>query len=115
MTDVRASSLESESLESHCAVADLIVNTTSIGMLHGPAEGQSPILEEFIPGDCLVYDIVYNPEVTPLLKAARRPGAQTLGGLPMLVYQGAAAFELWTGHPAPIEIMFTAAKKALES
>ena len=115
MTDVRASSLESESLESHCAVADLIVNTTSIGMLHGPAEGQSPILEEFIPGDCLVYDIVYNPEVTPLLKAARRPGAQTLGGLPMLVYQGAAAFELWTGQPAPIEIMFTAAQKALAS
>ena len=73
------------------------------------------ILEEFIPGDCLVYDIVYNPEVTPLLKAARRAGAQTLGGLPMLVYQGAAAFELWTGQPAPIEIMFTAAQKALES
>ena len=115
MTDVRASSLESESLESHCAAADLIVNTTSIGMLHGPAEGRSPILEEFIPGGCLVYDIVYNPEVTPLLKAARRAGAQTLGGLPMLVYQGAAAFELWTGQPAPIEIMFTAAKKALES
>ncbi len=115
MTDVRASSLESESLESHCAVADLIVNTTSIGMLHGPAEGRSPILEEFIPGGCLVYDIVYNPEVTPLLKAARRAGAQTLGGLPMLVYQGAAAFKLWTGQPAPIEIMFTAAQKALES
>ena len=115
MTDVRASSLESESLESHCAAADLIVNTTSIGMLHGPAEGRSPILEEFIPGGCLVYDIVYNPEVTPLLKAARRAGAQTLGGLPMLVYQGAAAFELWTGQPAPIEIMFTAAQKALES
>jgi shikimate dehydrogenase len=50
-----------------------------------------------------------------LLKAARRAGAQTLGGLPMLVYQGAAAFELWTGQPAPIEIMFTAAQKALES
>ena len=115
MTDVRASSLESESLESHCAAADLIVNTTSIGMLHGPAEGRSPILEEFIPGGCLVYDIVYNPEVTPLLKAARRAGAQTLGGLPMLVYQGAAAFKLWTGQPAPIEIMFTAAQKALES
>ena len=115
MTDVRASSLESESLESHCVAADLIVNTTSIGMLHGPAEGRSPILEEFIPGGCLVYDIVYNPEVTPLLKAARRAGAQTLGGLPMLVYQGAAAFELWTGQPAPIEIMFTAAQKALES
>ena len=59
MTDVRASSLESESLESHCAVADLIVNTTSIGMLHGPAEGQSPILEEFIPGDCLVLSLIH--------------------------------------------------------
>ena len=82
-------------------------------MLHGPADGKSPILEDLIPGDCLVYDIVYNPEDTPLLKAARHAGARTLGGLPMLVYQGAAAFELWTGQPAPVEVMFKAARKAL--
>jgi len=115
LSDVRAVRLDSDLLENYCSSADLIVNTTSIGMLHGPADGRSPISETLIPNDCLVYDIVYNPEDTPLLKSARRAGAQTLGGLPMLVYQGAAAFELWTDQPAPIEVMFSAARKALES
>ena len=114
LSDVRAVGLDSGLLENYCSTADLIVNTTSIGMLHGPADGKSPISENLIPNDCLIYDIVYNPEETPLLKAARRAGAQTLGGLPMLVYQGAAAFELWTGQPAPIDVMFTAARKALK-
>ncbi len=50
---------------------------------------------------------------TPLLRSASEAGARTLGGLPMLVYQGAAAFELWTGVPAPVEVMFDAARRAL--
>ena len=115
LTDVYATSLYAQALTSFCSKANLIVNTTSIGMLHGPADGQSPISESLIPDHCLVYDIVYNPEDTPLLKTAQRAGARTLGGLPMLVYQGAAAFELWTGQPAPVEVMFEAARKALDS
>ncbi|MDP6716477.1 MAG: shikimate dehydrogenase, partial [SAR202 cluster bacterium] len=113
LAEVHATSLHAQALATSCSEADLIVNTTSIGMLHGPADGQSPIAEGLIPSDCLVYDIVYNPENTPLLEAARRAGAQTLGGLPMLVHQGAAAFELWTGQTAPVEIMFAAARNAL--
>ena len=113
LAEVHATGLNEQALATSCSEADLIVNSTSIGMLHGPADGQSPIAESLIPSDCLVYDIVYNPEDTPLLETARRAGAQTLGGLPMLVYQGAAAFELWTGQPAPIEVMFTAARNAL--
>jgi len=66
-----------------------------------------------IPTRALVYDVVYNPVETPLLAAARQAGARTMGGLPMLVYQGAAAFELWTGRPAPVDIMMSTAKKAL--
>jgi shikimate dehydrogenase len=115
LSDTYAVELESDTLKTHCSEADLIVNTTSIGMLHGPGDGQSPITENLIPSGCLVYDIVYNPEDTPLLKAARHAGAKTLGGLPMLVYQGAAAFELWTGQQAPIEVMFKAARTALKS
>jgi shikimate dehydrogenase len=113
VADTHAVELGSDVLKTHCSEADLIVNTTSIGMLHGPGDGQSPISEGLIPSGCLVYDIVYNPEDTPLLIAARHAGAKTLGGLPMLVYQGAAAFELWTGQPAPVEVMFKAARKAL--
>ena len=93
--------------------ADLIVNCTSMGMLHGDAEGRTPIDRRLIPPGALVYDLVYNPPETPLLREARRAGATTLGGLPMLVYQGAASFERWTGSPAPVEVMFRAAESAL--
>jgi shikimate dehydrogenase len=62
-----------------------------------------------------VYDLVYNPVETPLMREARRAGASVLGGLPMLVYQGAAAFELFTDRAAPIDVMFDAAKRAMAS
>lgn len=94
---------------------DLIVNCTSLGMAHGPDPGASPIPDALIPPTALVYDLVYNPAETPLLAAARRAGARTLGGLPMLVYQGAAAFRLWTGRDAPVEVMMAAASAALQS
>lgn len=98
---------------SACNRADLIVNSTSVGMLHGPAEGESPILADVIPPGCIVYDMVYNPSRTPLLADAERAGAKVVGGLPMLVYQGAAAWTRWTGQDAPVEMMFEAAKEAL--
>ena len=92
---------------------DLLVNCTSVGMKDSEAEKQLPIDVRLIPTRALVYDVVYNPVETPLLAAARQAGARTMGGLPMLVYQGAEAFELWTGKPVPVDIMMAAAKKAL--
>ena len=94
---------------------DLIVNCTSLGMLHGSGEGQSPLPVNIIPSNTLVYDLVYNPQETPLLQEARKAGARALGGLPMLVYQGAEAFQLWTGKEAPLKVMFGAARQALET
>ena len=94
--------------------AQLIVNCTSIGMSGGGAEGQTPLPADLIPPGALTYDIVYNPAETTLLADATRAGAQTLGGLPMLVYQGARSFEIWTGRSAPIDVMFEAAERALE-
>ena len=94
---------------------DLIVNTTTMGMRHNAAEGESPLTGVNINTSSFVYDLVYNPEETPLLRQAQQAGCRTLGGLPMLVYQGAAAFELWTGKDAPIEVMRTAAQHALAS
>ncbi|MBE0430364.1 MAG: shikimate dehydrogenase [Dehalococcoidia bacterium] len=92
---------------------DLIVHCTTVGMRHGPQEGESPLKREVIPRGALVYDLVYNPWPTPLLKLAQEAGADILGGLPMLVYQGAASFEMWTGRAAPVDIMFSKAKQAL--
>lgn len=91
----------------------LIVNCTTIGMKYGSQEGQSPLSLEVIPKDILVYDLVYNPWPTPLLELARKAGANMLGGLAMLVYQGAASFQLWTGREAPLDIMFRKAKEIL--
>ena len=113
VAEVTALDLASSTLGERIASADLIVNATSVGMQGGPAEGQSPVPDGLIPTSCVVYDMVYNPEATPLLKMAKIAGAQVVGGLPMLVYQGAAAFERWTGKDAPIDVMFSAARRAL--
>jgi len=103
-------SLGSNQTFSHC---HLIINCTTMGMKHSSQEGQSPLSLEAIPRGVLIYDLVYNPWPTPLLKLAQKAGADILGGLPMLVYQGAASFKLWTGREAPVDIMFSKAKEIL--
>ena len=105
--------VEVVSLDAVVVEVDLIVNSTSIGMAHGDAEGQSPLATKVVSSDTLVYDMVYTPAQTPLIRQATHAGANVLGGLWMLIYQGAAAFELWTGKPAPIEVMYRAAENAL--
>ena len=112
--DVAAVPLGGAGLERAAAEADLIVNSTSVGMQGGDAGPISPLRAALIPPSALVYDMVYNPARTPLLEEAAEAGAACLGGLPMLVYQGAGAFERWTGLDAPVEVMFKAAEEALE-
>ena len=102
-----------ENLSGVVSGCDLLVNCTPVGMKHSPDEGHSPIDMKLIPGDALVYDVVYTPPETRLMQDANKVGAGVLGGLAMLVYQGAAAFELWTGRSAPADIMFKAAREAL--
>ena len=92
---------------------DLIVNSTSVGMAGGPDPENMPPIAGLIKRGVLVCDLVYNPQVTPLLSLARERGAWVLGGLGMLVYQGAAAFEFWTEQAPPEDIMYAAALKAL--
>lgn len=92
---------------------DLLVNCTSIGTRYGVTEGETPLKAKSIPEHALVYDLVYNPIETPLLKEARKAGARTLGGLSMLVYQGAASFEMWTNEKPVLDLMLFNARKAL--
>lgn len=68
--------------------------------------------DEIRPG-ILVYDLVYVPAETPLIKAAKTAGAAAFGGLPMLIYQGAASLKIWTGREAPVDVMLRAARAAL--
>lgn len=89
---------------------DVLVNTTSVG-LKDPQN--SPIDQLTLPRHGVVVDIVYNPLETKLLRDAKAAGLKTVGGLPMLVWQGALAFKLWTDLDAPIDLMFIAAQQAL--
>ena len=91
----------------------IIVHCSTVGMAGGPDPDSVPSPDITLNPDVLVCDLVYNPRMTPLLRMAEQRGARTLGGLGMLVYQGAAAFELWTQRDAPVDIMYAAAEKAL--
>lgn len=92
---------------------DAIVNCTSVGMEGTGTETASPCSFEGATPGAIAVDIVYKPESTAFLRAASDAGLGTLGGLPMLIYQGALAFELWTGVRAPIDVMFEAARRRL--
>jgi shikimate dehydrogenase len=89
---------------------DLLVNCTSAGS--SSAEDESPVPLDLIRPRMFVYDLIYHPAETALMAAGRNVGATVLGGLPMLVYQGAASFELWLGQEAPVDIMLEAANTA---
>ena len=112
-TAAQAIPLDGPALTSAAASADLIVNCATVGMSHGPDEKGTPLSREQIPPTALVNDLVYNPLETPLLREASRAGASTLGGIHMLVYQGAASFEMWTGQEAPVAVMLEAATRAM--
>jgi shikimate dehydrogenase len=94
--------------------ADLLVNATTVGMW--PHIDGSIWPEGLpIPAHLTVFDLVYNPLKTRLLRQALESGAQPIGGLEMLVRQGALAFEMWTGEPPPLGVMRAAAREALHS
>ncbi len=75
----------------------------------------SPVPAEAIGADAVVMDAVYDPPETALLRDAAARGARTVSGKWMLVYQAAQQFELWTGRPAPIEVMAEAFDRAGEA
>lgn len=92
--------------------AQLLVQTTRVGMY--PDVNALPALPlEALHRNLLVYDLVYNPVETQLLRAAQQRGCRTLTGIKMLVYQGAAAFRLWTGVWPPTELMEAAVLEGL--
>jgi shikimate dehydrogenase len=112
---VAATAVPLSEADDAAGAADLIVNCTTVGMSHGPDEAGSPLSAGCISASCLVNDLVYNPLETPLLRDAARAGAAVLGGIQMLVYQGAASFEMWTGQLAPVPVMLDAAAAEMES
>lgn len=90
---------------------DLVVNTTSAGL----DNLSHPLPSLRVTPETLCYDMIYNPPLTPFLRDAQAQGARTAAGLAMLVYQGAESFSLWTGLPAPLEVMMDAARAGLSA
>lgn len=93
-----------DKLKEEIATSYTFTNATGMGMK--PLEGQTYIPDQsFLRPDLIVIDIVYSPRRTALLEMAREVGCKYMNGLGMMLFQGSAAFELWTGQPMPIEYM----------
>ncbi len=86
--------------------ADLLVNCTPVGM--HPKPDAQPIPSDWLHSGLFVYDQIYNPVESQLLRAARAVGADGANGIKMLVFQGALSFEIWTGRTPPVDIMESA-------
>ena len=97
--DALSASLIKEKLKD----ADILANATSVGM--HPNTEQTLVNREWLRPDMTVMDIVYNPLETKLIKDAKAVGAKVVYGTEMLVFQGAASFEIWCKRPAPVEVM----------
>ncbi|MCX6644173.1 MAG: shikimate dehydrogenase [Candidatus Bathyarchaeota archaeon] len=104
---VVADALSPNTIKDTLQDSDVLINATSVGMK--PNANQTPVAFEWLRPDLAVMDIVYNPVETKLAKDAKAAGAKVVSGFEMLIYQGAASFEIWTGHSAPVEVMRHAA------
>ena len=111
--EVRALELAEANLRTALDKAGLLANATSIGM--SPNINLTPVPAGLLRPGLVVFDIVYNPIRTKLTKEANRAGCETVMGLDMLVWQGALAFEMWTGKQAPVDLMKKEAVKVLKS
>jgi shikimate dehydrogenase len=108
----RVLSFDDPGLAAALGEATLLVNTTRVGMTPEHL-APPPVPAAMLHPDLLVYDLVYNPVETQLLQQARERGCRTLTGVKMLVYQGAAAFERWTGCRPPTDVMEAAVLQGL--
>jgi shikimate dehydrogenase len=100
---VTAGSLAPSTIQENLQDADVLINATSVGM--HPNVEQSLVAPQWLKPDLTVMDIVYNPIETKLAKDAKVVGAKVVNGVEMLIFQGAASFEIWTGCSAPVEVM----------
>jgi len=109
---ISTGSLSPTDIQSNLKDSDILINATSVGMK--PRAEESPVPLKLLRSNLAVMDIVYNPLETKLAKDSKAAGARVVSGVEMLIYQGAASFELWTGKSAPIEVMRQAALMHLQ-
>ncbi|MFF2482784.1 shikimate dehydrogenase [Paenibacillus sp. NPDC058071] len=108
-----ARAITSEHLKEACRQADIVINTTSVGMF--PKTDESPVDASWLKEGAVASDLIYNPMKTKFLQDAESAGCRSHGGLGMFIYQGAYAFEYWTGRTAPAAAMRETVLAALQS
>lgn len=111
-TGADAQTLTPDSLALGAAAADCLINATPLGL---KKKDPLPLSKEWISRRHFVFDCVYNPVETALLKAVKERGARGLPGIGMLLYQGVIAFEIWTGVQAPVQTMRNALARQIRS
>ncbi len=102
-SDVQGTLLREDILQKTLSMSDILINCTPIGMY--PKTKESPVPSSFLRPGLLVFDVVYNPPQTTLLKDAQKAGCRTISGLEMFINQAIVQFELWTGEKAPVDAM----------
>ncbi|MBR4447240.1 shikimate dehydrogenase [Methanobrevibacter sp.] len=111
ISNVEAGSISE--ISSYLREADILINTTPTGM--HPNVNDEPIASASdMHEDLVVFDAVYNPNETVLLKEAIKAGAKPVYGIKMLLYQGAESFKIWTGNEAPVDVMEDALRKTID-
>ncbi len=107
----KAEASDYENIKELIQDSDILINSTSVGMY--PKISETIVTSDMIHKDLTVFDIVYNPQNTLLLKEAKKAGATTVDGVMMLVFQGAESFRIWTGKNPPVDVMEKAVRKQL--
>jgi len=100
-----------ENLKQELEQAKILVNASPVGMF--PKLKDSPVPKEYLHKGLIVFDIVYNPFQTLLLKFAKEKGAKTIAGIEMLVRQAGEQFRLWTNKKPPLKVMFQVGRRAI--
>ena len=108
--EVKADSIKN--IKGHVADADILIDTTPVGM-HPNVSDDAIISAEDMHEDLVVFDAVYNPNETSLIKEAIKANARPVYGIKMLLYQGVESFKIWTGQNPPVDVMEDALKKTL--
>ena len=108
--DVKSDSISE--IRSYIDDADILIDTTPVGM-HPNVDAEPIVAAEDMHENLTVFDAVYNPNETVLIKEALNAGAKPVYGIKMLLYQGAESFKIWTGREPPVDVMEDALRKTL--
>ena len=108
--DVKADSISQ--INNYIGDADILIDTTPVGM-HPDVDADAIVSADDMHEDLVVFDAVYNPNETSLIKQAIKANAKPVYGIKMLLYQGAESFKIWTGQNPPVDVMEDALRKAL--